>query len=156
MRDTVVYRTPYTFCRRKRRGKNEIENIGNKSIYMTYWGKYIPFRLIDRYNGLLAHKMFWTTQETSIRVNSHSWGLKAICHDALEPIRPGPRAERSSSRDARGDINMHGSTAASRRPPRCTVQYYWYFLPKNGKYSNIKYCISCLPKIQDFGFFWRQ
>ena len=55
---------------------------------------YIPLRVTDRYNGLLAHKMFLITQETTTRVYSHPWGLKAICHDALEPIRAGGRGPR--------------------------------------------------------------
>jgi hypothetical protein len=94
MRDTVVYRTPYTFChagaKRQKRNREHWEQV---YIY-DLLGIYIPFRLIDRYNGLLAHKMFLTTQETTNRVNSHSWGLKAICHDALEPIRAGGRGPR--------------------------------------------------------------
>ena len=54
----------------------------------------IPLRVIDRYNGLLAHKMFLITQKGTTHVYSHSWGLKAICHDALEPIRTGGRGPR--------------------------------------------------------------
>ena len=53
-----------------------------------------PFRVKSRYNGLLAHKMFLITQEGTTHVYSHSWGLKAICHDALEPIHAGGRGPR--------------------------------------------------------------
>ena len=32
--------------------------------------------------------IFLTTLETTTRVYVHRWGLKAICHDALEPSAP--------------------------------------------------------------------
>ena len=51
-------------------------------------------RVTYRYNGTLAHKMFLTTQEAATRVYSHLRDLKAICHDALEPIRAGGRGPR--------------------------------------------------------------
>ena len=55
---------------------------------------YIPLRVTDRYNGLLAHKMFLTTLETTTRVYVQVWGPKETCHDTLEPIRAGGRGPR--------------------------------------------------------------
>jgi hypothetical protein len=43
------------------------------------------FRL-GSYNDTLAHKMFLRMPKATTRVYAHEWGLKAICHDALEPI----------------------------------------------------------------------
>jgi hypothetical protein len=44
------------------------------------------FRL-GSYNDTLAHKMFLRMPKATTRVYAHEWGLKAICHDALEPIK---------------------------------------------------------------------
>ena len=38
--------------------------------------------------------MFLRTPEATTHVYLHLWGLKAICHDALEPIRAGGRGPR--------------------------------------------------------------
>ena len=46
------------------------------------------FRL-GSYNDTLAHKMFLRMPKATTRVYAHEWGIKAICHDALEPIRAG-------------------------------------------------------------------
>ena len=46
------------------------------------------------YKGKLAHKIFLRTPETIIHVYVHPWVPKAICHDALEPIRAGGRGPR--------------------------------------------------------------
>ena len=73
---------------------------------------YIPLRVTHRYYGELAHKIFLRTPEATTHVYLHLWGLKAICHDALEPIHAGgrgpggprgapegPRAERSFAKN---------------------------------------------------------
>ena len=63
MRDTVVYRTPYTFChagaKRQKRNREHWEQV---YIY-DLLGIYIPFRLID-HDGLLAHNMFFNRSAT--------------------------------------------------------------------------------------------
>ena len=56
--------------------------------------QYIPFRVKHRYNDTLAHKKILRTPEATTHVYFHLWGLKAICHDALEPIRAGGRGPR--------------------------------------------------------------
>ena len=43
-----------------------------------------PFPAYLSFNDKLAHNMFFITLKTTTRVYVHSWGPKAICHDALD------------------------------------------------------------------------
>ena len=78
--------------KRTRPGKTYLYCNSSKesSIYINS----IPLRVIHRYNGELAHKMFLTTLETTTRVYVQVWGPKETCHDTLEPIRAGGRGPR--------------------------------------------------------------
>ena len=53
-----------------------------------------PFPGYWPFYGQLAHKIFLRTPEATTHVYLHLWGLKAICHDALEPIHAGGRGPR--------------------------------------------------------------
>ena len=65
-----------------------------KGIYYINIYSIYPFPGYWPFFGQLAHKNFLRTPEATTHVYLHLWGLKAICHDALEPIHAGGRGPR--------------------------------------------------------------
>ena len=56
------------------------------------WYRYFPLCLtLITVSQLIKCFKLPGTQEATTRVYALPWGLKAICHDALEPIRAGPK-----------------------------------------------------------------